>query len=62
MAVRVKGHSTSEIEFVYETPGLKTGIIVSCAGFAVFLVYMIITKGFRASKKHRKLYRIKTNK
>lgn len=62
MAVRVKGHSTSEIEFVYETPGLKTGIIVSCVGFAVFLVYMIITKGFRASKKHRKLYRLKTNK
>lgn len=62
MAVKVAGHSTSEIEFVYETPGLKIGIIISAAGFVIFALYMITTKGFKANKKYRKTYRIKTNK
>ncbi len=59
MAVKVDAHSTSEIEFVYTTPGLKTGIIISCIGFLAFAIYLVISKGFMAEKKYRKIYRIK---
>lgn len=62
MAVKIDGHSTSEIEFVYKTPGLQIGGIISAIGFLVFALYMVITKGFTANRRYRKMYRIKTTK
>lgn len=62
MALRVEGHSTSEIEFVYTTPGLKIGVITSAIGFLIFALYMIITKGFKSKRKYRRMYKIKKNK
>lgn len=57
MAVKVDGHSTCQIKFVYKTPGLDIGIFLSIAGGIVFVLYMIITKGFTAKTKYRKKYR-----
>ncbi len=59
MAVKVDGHKKSEIEFVYTTPMLKEGIIVSVSGIILFLIYMIATKGFSCERKYRKTYKIK---
>ncbi|MBQ4128433.1 MAG: YfhO family protein [Ruminococcus sp.] len=59
MAVKVDGHKTSQVEFVYTTPGLKAGTIITCFSFLVFAVYMVITKGFKCKKKYRRLYKIK---
>ena len=59
MAVKVNGHKTSQIDFVYTTPLLKEGIIISCIGFLVFAFYMIITRGFSCKRKFRKTYTIK---
>lgn len=41
MAVKV-GKGTSEIRFNYTTPGLKTGLVISCAGAVILLLYVII--------------------
>ncbi len=59
MAVEVKGHEKSRIEFRYTTPLLKEGVILSLIGAGLLAVYLIISKGFRADKKYRKHYRIK---
>ncbi|MBQ3265559.1 MAG: YfhO family protein [Ruminococcus sp.] len=59
MAVRVKGHETSEVRFTYRTPYLKTGCIVSGAAAAVFILYLILNQGFRAQRRSRRIYRIK---
>ena len=41
MAVKVpKG--TSEIRFSYETPGLKTGLLITICSCAAFVIYLII--------------------
>ena len=57
--IRVDGHKKSEIRFVYTTPGLKTGMYVSAGAILIFIVYMIIAKGFKAKIKYRRAYRIK---
>lgn len=59
MAVKVDGHTTSKIKFVYETPGLKIGAFISLGAVLIFAVYLIINKGFSAKKKHRRIYKIK---
>lgn len=59
MAIRIDGHKTSEIEFVYTTPMLKEGIYISLAGFLIFLLYIILAKGFRCKQKFRRIYRVK---
>ena len=59
MAVEVKGHEKSRIEFRYTTPLLKEGVTLSLIGAGLLAVYLIISKGFRADKKYRKHYRIK---
>lgn len=61
MAVKVEGHQTNEIRFVYETPGLKLGALISGGAFVLFILYLIINKGFSAKKKHRRSYKIKKN-
>ena len=61
MAVKIDGHKKSEIEFVYTTPMLKEGIIVSLSGFVLFLIYMIVTKGFSYERRYRKTYKIKNH-
>ena len=62
MAVRVKGGEESRIVFRYRTPMLKEGVIITCASSAVFLLYLIVNKGFRADRKRRRRYRIKKQK
>ena len=59
MAVKVKGHSNNEIRFVYRTPLLREGIIVSCIAAVILAVYLIIFKGFCAKRISRTKYRIK---
>lgn len=59
MAVRVKGHTKSEIRFTYRTPLLTEGMIVSAIGVGAYLIYLIINRGFRAKRKSRRIYRIK---
>ncbi|MBK6087158.1 YfhO family protein [Ruminococcus difficilis] len=61
MAVRVPGRQTSEIKFVYHTPLLKEGCIISGAAVVALAIYLIIFKGFRAKRKFRRTYRIKQN-
>ncbi|MBR1533400.1 MAG: YfhO family protein, partial [Ruminococcus sp.] len=59
MAVRVPGHTESEIEFRYETPMLKTGCILSGAALLLLSIYITCNKGLHARRSHRKRYRIK---
>ena len=59
MAVRVPGHTTSEIEFRYKTPYLRIGCIISGAALILFIIYLIINKGLRAKRTSRRSYRIK---
>ena len=59
MAVRVPGHTTSEIVFRYKTPFLKEGCIISAAAVVLLLLYLITNKGLRAKRAVRKTYRIK---
>ena len=61
MAVRVPGRQTSDIKFVYHTPLLKEGCIISGAAVVALAIYLIIFKGFRAKRKFRRTYRIKQN-
>lgn len=58
MAVRIEGHKTSNIEFKYTTPGLFLGFIISCAAAFIFMIYLIVNKGFKAEKPYRRKYRI----
>ncbi len=46
MAVAV-GEGESTIEFKYETPGLKTGLLVSGGAVVVFIVYLLISRRFK---------------
>ncbi len=59
MAVRVDGHKTNNIRFVYKTPMLKQGLLITSIGTAAFLIYLMITGGFKAKRKPRRIYRIK---
>ena len=59
MAVRVPGHQTSEIKFVYHTPMLKEGCIISGIAVGVLAIYLIIFRGFRSKRIFRRTYRIK---
>ncbi len=61
MAVKVDKNSSSDIEFVYKTPMLKTGIIISLVGVSIFAVYIIAAKGFKANKKFKRKYKIKNS-
>ena len=62
MAVEVPADAVSEINFEYETPGLKAGLIVTFASIGVFVAYVLILKftGYKPLKKGRK-YRIVKN-
>ena len=42
MAVLVPAESECDIEFVYKTPGLSTGIIITAVSFGLLLVYASI--------------------
>ncbi len=57
MAVKVDGHKVSDIKFVYETPGLKLGGIITGISAAVFFAYICLVYiwGFGNSKSKRKL-------
>ena len=59
MAVRVPGHTTSEIEFRYTTPMLKEGCVLSGGAFLILVIYLVINKGLRKKCSHRRIYRIK---
>lgn len=59
MAVRVPGNQTSEIKFVYHTPLLKEGCIISCAALPALAVYLIIQRGMGAKRRFRRIYRKK---
>lgn len=52
MAVRVPAGQANEIVFEYSTYGLFEGIIISLAGLALFVVYMIVCK--LSKKRDRK--------
>lgn len=47
MAVRVPGGQQSDIRFDYETPGLKTGLIITGIFVLLFLAYIIFFRGKR---------------
>lgn len=55
MAVRVKGGNVNEIRFNYETPGLKTGLIVTISCIIIFAGYMLIW----GRKKNREINSIR---
>lgn len=59
MAVRVPAESESEIRFVYHTPMLLEGCIISAAAALAFLLYLIINRGMRRKREFRRLYRVK---
>lgn len=40
MAVKIEGNTKSNIEFKYETPGLKIGFIITMAAVAVYMLYL----------------------
>ena len=42
MAVRVPARTDSLIRFTYETPGLKTGVLLSFGALAAFAVYLAV--------------------
>lgn len=51
MAVRVKGGQIHNIRFNYETPGLKTGLIITGISFIVFALYLLFFRGKRVKAK-----------
>lgn len=59
MAVKIDANKTSKIRFKYTTPGLKYGMYISIASVVIFIIYLIIFKGFKAKKKYRKIYKVK---
>lgn len=65
MAVRVKANQLNDIRFDYYTPGLNIGIIVSCCGLFIFLIYVVLlfsySKKFDKTRK-RKVYKIKSGR
>ena len=65
MAVKVKGHATSEISFTYATPMLREGVIISAAGAGLYLIYIAVSFLLRRRRgdrpRFRITYRIKKN-
>ena len=65
MAVKVSGHEKSEIKFSYRTPLLREGVILSCIGIGLFILYiavtLIIRKGKLSQRTYRRKHRIKQN-
>lgn len=59
MAIRVPGHETSVITFVYQTPLLKEGCIISAVSLLTLAIYLIIFRKILARQPLRKTYRIK---
>lgn len=53
MAVRVPGHKTVNVEFEYETPGLKTGITISLCALGAFAVYLAAAIAFKRISKRK---------
>lgn len=51
MAVSVPAESNCEIEFIYNTPGLSTGVIITLSSFALLLIYASILALFAHKKK-----------
>ena len=54
MAVRVPGHTKSEIVFKYRTPGLDLGIKISLCALAAYVVYMLTVLTVFIVKKVRR--------
>lgn len=44
MAVEVSGEGSHEVVLTYETPGLRTGAILSVAGLAAYAAYILIAR------------------
>lgn len=57
MAILVPAESECEIEFIYNTPGLSTGIIITACSFSLLFIYAIIVAFFAYKKKNQ--YKIK---
>ena len=53
MAVYIPANENCNIEFVYKTPGLSTGILISVISAAAFLVYILSINIFRYIKKRK---------
>ena len=53
MAVYIPENTKCSIEFVYETPGLSTGILISVLSAAAFAVYILSIIIFRLIKKRK---------
>ncbi|WP_405354374.1 YfhO family protein, partial [Ruminococcus sp.] len=53
MAVYIPANAKCSIEFIYETPGLSTGILISVISAAAFAVYILSIITFRFIKKKK---------
>ena len=53
MAVYIPENTKCSIEFVYETPGLSAGILISVLSAAAFAVYILSIIIFRLIKKRK---------
>jgi hypothetical protein len=51
MAIRVPAGTGNNIEFKYETPGMKSGVGISLAGLGIFIVYSGAVFAFRRRNK-----------
>lgn len=59
MAVRVPGGTDSEIYFEYETPGLKSGLLITGLSVLIFGGYMVFFRKKQLPEKQVVTYRIK---
>ena len=60
MAVRVPAKTYSEIVFHYQTPGLKTGIVVSAFAGTAFVIYLAAAIIIRITRRKRHAFRENT--
>ena len=44
MAVKIDGHTTSDIRFIYKTPGLSTGIYITIFAAVIYILYIIFIR------------------
>ena len=51
MAVRVPARTESLIRFYYETPGLKTGAMLSFGALAAFAIYLAAVIIYRKTRR-----------
>ncbi len=51
MAVRVPAGNANSIEFSYRTHGLDEGLLISVAGIAAFVIYMVLCRIFKKRDK-----------